>query len=112
MIDNKTFMIAGIILAIIIGVVAVFAASGDPDGLESTALVVQGEKTLTGLSPEEGDAEAIGFGTFEYESPLPDYSVVGAGKMGEIIALIIGVLLTFALVLGATWAITSKTSKS
>ena len=112
MIDNKTFMIAGIILAIVIGVLAVFLASGDPDGLESTAFVVQGEKTLTGASPEDGDAEAIGSGTFEYESPLPDYSMEGAGKMGDVIALIIGVLITFALVLGATWALTSKASKS
>ncbi|MDD4126597.1 MAG: PDGLE domain-containing protein, partial [Methanomicrobium sp.] len=83
-----------------------------PDGLESTAFVVQGEKTLTGASPEDGDAEAIGSGTFEYESPLPDYSMEGAGKMGDVIALIIGVLITFALVLGATWALTSKASKS
>jgi cobalt/nickel transport protein len=42
MMDNKTFIIAGIIVALLIGVVAVFMASGDPDGLESTALVVQG----------------------------------------------------------------------
>ena len=48
MMDNKTFIIAGIIIALLIGVVAVFMASGDPDGLESTALVVQGQKELTG----------------------------------------------------------------
>ena len=48
MIDNKTFIIGGIIIALIIGVAAVFLASGDPDGLESTALVVQGQKTITG----------------------------------------------------------------
>ncbi|WOF15739.1 cobalamin biosynthesis protein CbiN [Methanoplanus sp. FWC-SCC4] len=112
MIDNKTFIAAGIILAIVIGVVAVFMASGDPDGLESTALVVQGEKTLTGLSPEDGDAEAIGEGTFEYEAPLPDYSMEGAGKGGEIFSLIVGIFVTFALIGGVTWAITSKPSKS
>ena len=44
MMDNKTFMIVGIIIALLIGVVAVFMASGDPDGLESTALIVQGQK--------------------------------------------------------------------
>ncbi|MCK7505079.1 MAG: PDGLE domain-containing protein [Desulfobacterales bacterium] len=48
MMDNKTFIIAGIVVALLIGVVAVFMASGDPDGLESTALVVQGQKDLTG----------------------------------------------------------------
>ena len=82
MMDNKKFMAAGIIIAIIIGVVAVFLASGDPDGLESTALVVQDEKTLMGASPEDGDAEAIGS------------------------------FITFGLIAEVTWAITSKASKS
>ncbi len=51
MMDNKTFIIAGIVVALLIGVVAVFMASADPDGLESTALVVQGQKELTGNTP-------------------------------------------------------------
>jgi hypothetical protein len=38
---NKTFLIAGLAIAIFVGVVAVFA-SGDPDGLESTAILVKG----------------------------------------------------------------------
>ena len=33
--DNKTFIIAGILISLFIGVMAVFLASGDPDGLES-----------------------------------------------------------------------------
>lgn len=113
MMDNKKFMAAGIIIAIVIGVVAVFLASGDPDGLESTALVVQDEKTLLGASPDDGDAEAIGAGTFEYDSPLPDYSMgESAGAAGDIVALIIGIFITFGLIAGVTWAITSKASKS
>ncbi len=40
--DNKTFLIAGLIVALLIGVIAVFLASGDPDGLESTALIGTG----------------------------------------------------------------------
>lgn len=113
MMDNKQFMAAGIVIALVIGVIAVFLASGDPDGLESTALVVQDEKDLLGASPEDGDAEAIGAGTFEYESPLPDYSMgESAGKAGDIIALIIGIFITFALIAGVTWAVSSKTSKS
>ena len=46
MIDNKKFMIAGIIIALLIGVIAVFIASKDPDGLESTALVCRDKKQL------------------------------------------------------------------
>lgn len=113
MMNNKQFMVAGIIVALIVGVLAVFLASGDPDGLESTALVVQNEKTILGASPEDGDAEAIGAGTFTYESPLPDYSMgESAGVGGDIVALIVGIFVTFALIIGATWAITSKASKS
>lgn len=109
MIDNKTFMIAGLIIAIIVGGLAVFLASGDPDGLESTALYVQGEKELTGPSPEDGDAEAIGLGTFEYEAPLPDYSTgEEGGKPGEIIAVFAGIIVMFVLGFGATKLLASK----
>jgi len=108
MIDYKTFIIAGLVIAIIIGVTAVFFASGDPDGLESAALFVQDEKTLTGLSPEDGNPEAVGTGTFEYEAPLPDYSMgEEGGKTGEIIALIAGILLMFLLGYGISRGITS-----
>ena len=109
MIDNKTFMIAGLVIAIIVGGIAVFLASGDPDGLESTALFVQGEKTLTGPSPEDGDAEAIGAGTFEYEAPLPDYSMgEEGGKTGEILAVFAGIIIMFILGFGATRLLASK----
>lgn len=113
MMTNKQFIVAGIIIALIVGITAVFMASGDPDGLESTALVVQGEKTLTGQSPEDGDAEAIGLGTFTYESPLPDYSMgEAAGTGGDIVALIIGIFITFGLIAGVAWVLTSKVTKT
>jgi cobalt/nickel transport protein len=106
MIDNKTFLIGGVLLALIIGVVAVFLASGDPDGLESTALVVSGQKDLTGLSPEDGDPEVIGTGTFAYESPMPDYTLgEELGSTGSMIAIVIGTLLTLLVVLGASYVI-------
>lgn len=106
MIDNKTFLIGGVLLALIIGVVAVFLASGDPDGLESTALVVSGQKDLTGLSPEDGDPEMIGTGTFVYESPMPDYTLgEELGSTGSMIAIVVGTLLTLLVVLGASYVI-------
>ena len=103
--DNKTFMVVGVIIALIVGVLAVFMASGDPDGLESTALVVSGQKDLTGSSPEEGDPEEIGTGTFSYESPLPDYSIPDMGTGGALIASIVGILITLFLVVGVSYAI-------
>jgi cobalt/nickel transport protein len=113
MMDNKTFLIVGIIIAVVIGVIAVFLASSDPDGLESTALIVSGQKDLTGSSPEEGNPEAVGTGTFAYKAPMPDYSLGEAlGSVGALIAIIVGILLTLVLVLGATWIVKQADGKT
>jgi cobalt/nickel transport protein len=99
--DNRTFIIIGIAIAIIIGVVAVFFASGDPDGLESTALMIQGQKTLTGGTPPDAEIHEDPAGKFAYESPMPDYSLGEKfGPLGGIIAIIAGTLLAFGLVIG------------
>jgi len=93
--ETRQLVVAGVALALVIGVTAVFFASGDPDGLESSAFYVQGEKTLTGDAPEEGDPEAIGAGTFAYEAPMPDYTLgEEAGKAGEVMAIIAGIVLS------------------
>ena len=99
--DNKTFIIAGIVIAILIGVVAVFFASGDPDGLESTALIIQGQKSLTGDTPPDAEIHEDTTGKFAYDSPMPDYSLgEQLGPLGGIIAIVVGTLLAFSLVLG------------
>ncbi len=104
--DTKVFIAVGLVLAIVIGVAAVFLASSDPDGLESTSFFVQGDKSLTGSSPEDGDAEAIGSGTFAYEAPMPDYVLGdGTGSFGAIIAIIVGILVAFVLVFGVGKAV-------
>lgn len=101
--DNKTFIIAGIAIAILIGVVAVFFASGDPDGLESTALMIQGQKSLTGDTPPNADIHENDEGKFAYESPMPDYSLgEQLGPLGGIIAIVVGTLLAFGIVLGVS----------
>jgi len=106
MIDNKTFIIAGLLISLLIGTIAVFLASSDPDGLESTALVVSGQKELAGPSPEEGDPEVIGTGSYTYESPMPDYSLgEEMGSTGGIIAIVVGTIITMLIVMGASYAI-------
>lgn len=112
MMDNKTFLIGGIVIALIIGVMAVFFASNDPDGLESTALMVSGQKTLTGASPSDGNPEAIGTGTFSYDAPLSDYSLGETmGKNGGVIAIVAGIFLTLLVVIGVSWAIKVNSDK-
>ena len=113
MMDNKTFIIAGIVIALLIGVVAVFMASGDPDGLESTALVVQGQKELTGSTPEDAEIEEDLTGKFSYSSPMPDYSLGDSlGSIGGLIAIIVGTFLAFVVVFGIAYGLKArKTSK-
>jgi cobalt/nickel transport protein len=103
---TRKFVIAGIIIALLIGVTAVFFASGDPDGLESTALVVQGQKTLTGGTPENAEIHEDMAGKFSYSSLMPDYSLgEEMGPVGGIVAIVAGTLLAFVVVLGAIKAV-------
>ncbi len=106
--NDATFIAIGLVIALIIGVAAVFLASGDPDGLESASLYVQGEKDLTSDAPEDADPEAVGLGTFEYSSPFPDYSWEDLGKMGDIIALVLGIVIVFVLIFGVSRIIKIK----
>jgi cobalt/nickel transport protein len=106
MIDNKTFIIGGIVIALLIGVIAVFMASSDPDGLESTALVVQGQKELTGQTPPDAEIEEDLNGKFSYTSPMPDYSLgESMGPLGGLIAIVIGTILAFLVVIGLIYGI-------
>jgi cobalt/nickel transport protein len=115
MIDNKTLLTGGLILAILIGVLAVFFASGDPDGLESTALVVQGAKPLTGSTPPGAEIKENLDGKFSYKPVMPDYSPGEEwGPSGGIFAIVFGTLLAFGIALGLVYAVkaTRKQDKS
>jgi cobalt/nickel transport protein len=108
--NKTTFIIIGLIIAFIIGVCAVFFASDNPDGLESASLFVQGTKDLFGESPEDGDPEAIGTGTFEFKAPIPDYTLERGEEIDVLIA-IGGTLLTFLAVFGLAWLLARKNNK-
>ncbi len=106
MISIKTLLIGGLILAILIGVAAVFLASADPDGLESTALVVQGEKTLTGDTPPDAEVQENVADTFSYTSLMPDYSLGEEwGPVGGVIAIVLGIILAFSLAIGIAYTV-------
>jgi len=105
-IDNRPFLAAGIIIALLIGVMAVFLASGDPDGLESSALVVQGQKMITGGTPEHAEIHEENEGRFSYSAPMPDYSLgEKMGPFGGIIAIVAGTILAFLVVFAIVYAI-------
>ena len=106
MINNKTLLVCGLIIAIAIGVIAVFLASGDPDGLESTALVVQGQKALTGSTPPDSEIKENMEGKFAYKSPMPDYSLgENSGPGGGVLAIVGGTILAFIIAIGLIYAL-------
>ncbi len=106
MIDNKSLIIGGLVIAILIGVMAVFLASSDPDGLESTALIIQGGKTLTGPTPPTAEIQENLEGKFAYSAPMPDYSLGEAmGSTGGILAIVGGTILAFLVAIGLVYAL-------
>lgn len=100
MMDNRTFIIAGIVIALAVGGLAVFLASSNPDGLESTALMVQGQKTLTGDTPQDAEVQEPE-AAISYNAPLPDYTLEGYGKGGDLLAILVGTLLAVLVAIGA-----------
>jgi cobalt/nickel transport protein len=100
LVATRTLLAIGFAAAILIGVAAVFLASSGPDGLESTALVVRGEKTLTGPAPQDAELKENP-GSFHFPSPFPDYSLgEGNGRFGSILAIVLGIALTFGAMIG------------
>jgi cobalt/nickel transport protein len=100
---NKKFLAAGILIALAIAIIAVFFASSDPDGLDSTALIVSGQKSLT--APATGDDVKVEApGHFSYSSPMQDYTLgENWGPVGGIIAMVIGTILTFIIGIGLAY---------
>jgi cobalt/nickel transport protein len=99
--DNRIFLILGIIMVLVLAVLAVFLASSNPDGLESTALVVQGQKTLTGDTPSDAAIREPTGAVFSYNAPMTDYSIPGPfGKTGDALAMVAGVILALLIVFG------------
>ena len=80
---DKKLVLAGLAICIVIAVLAPFIASSNPDGLEKSA-----EDLST--TQESGI----------YEAPMPDYTIPFLGEdnpYGEIIALVVGVLITLGI---------------
>jgi hypothetical protein len=104
MMDNRTFIIAGIIVAFLISIVAVHFSSTDPDGLESTMLVIQGQKELTGVAPQNAEIKEDLNGKYSYTSPMADYTLCEkTGSWGKVIAIVIGTIFAFIVVFGLAY---------
>ncbi|HJJ53822.1 MAG TPA: PDGLE domain-containing protein [Methanocorpusculum sp.] len=96
-------------MALLIGGSAVFFASSDPDGLDSTLLVSGGVKEI--FAPATGDEIVEAEDPIGWAPPMPDYSL-GEGAAGGIIALIIGIFAALIVILLAAKVVYSSGKKS
>ncbi len=104
----KKFLVFGLVIALIIGGCAVFFASSDPDGLDSTLLVSGGVKEI--FAPATGEEIAEAEDPIGWSAPMPDYAL-GDSIAGGIIALIIGIFAALVIILLAAKIIYSSSRK-
>ena len=85
---DKYLIIVAIVICVIISCLSPFIASGDPDGLEKSA-------EDSGLAEDFSIEEINGIP----ESIFPDYAFADQpeNQLLQIVALVIGVIITFAL---------------
>jgi cobalt/nickel transport protein len=76
--EDRNLVIAAVILCLVIGILAPFIASSNPDGLEKSAEQLMG-------NPDTEPA---------VNAPMSDYSIPGLGKIGEIGAMFVGIFVT------------------
>ncbi|MDD3246797.1 MAG: PDGLE domain-containing protein [Methanosarcina sp.] len=88
--SNMKFLYAGIAIALLLSVLAPFLASPDPDGLESAAGGIIEESKMSQIEEMEPAVS----------SPMPDYSIEGMGKGGEVLAIAVGTLAVLAISFG------------
>ena len=112
--EDRTFIIAAIALALVIAILAPFLASGDPDGLESAFFGLYGAKSVTGTDLDEAQAEVAEEeviertgNDYEFAAPMPDYAIEGLDKPGEVAAVVGGTLV----MLGIAWGVTSAMAR-
>jgi cobalt/nickel transport system permease protein len=108
-------VIAGITIALAIAIFAPYYASTYPDGLESTFLSAYGAKDVTTvhideskIGPAETAVKETTGNTFVWQAPIPDYSMPGLDKPGEVLAILFGVLVLFILGFGISRLVTRK----
>lgn len=92
----KKVLAVGLIIVIIIAGCAVFFASTNPDGLDSTFLVNEGHKQVfDDATTDEISGEKLD--PIQWNAPFRDYSLgEGTGPGGGVIALIAGIVIALA----------------
>jgi cobalt/nickel transport system permease protein len=106
---------AGIVIALSLAILAPFYASAYPDGLDSTFLTLSGVKSPDNVHINDSEVAQAHTGVIEktgnnvsWHAPFTDYMIPGMDKTGEVLVIISGVLVLFALGFGLTRFIARK----
>ena len=88
---DKTLIVVAVLICVVICVLSPYIASGDPDGLEKSA-------EDSGLAEDFSIEEIKGIP----EAIFPDYAFASApeNQLLQIVALVVGVVVTFAVAYG------------
>ena len=110
---SKDIVIAGgIAIALCIAILAPYYASTYPDGLESTFQTLTGTQNTDIIPANETSSQsaqaAVTDETVPWQAPLIDYTIPGLDKPGEVLAIVFGVVILFALGFGVSRFITKK----
>jgi cobalt/nickel transport protein len=93
---ERRIILVGAAIAIIVSALAPFLASSNPDGLDKNII------NLVGGGDEEKAEEIISSSDpIKYNALMPDYSIEGLGKTGEVLAILLGTLAVLLIGIGA-----------
>jgi len=92
--QTRNLVIGGIAIALIISVLSPFIASTNPDGLDKSSELINGNVPDSGI----------------YTAPFADYSVsaLGDGPLAGIVALVIGSFMALGVALGYSYILRRK----
>jgi cobalt/nickel transport system permease protein len=116
---GKELLIAsGILIAVSIAILAPYYASTYPDGLDSTFLTLSGVKNPGAIPVNDTALDSVHAALIEkngnsvsWLAPFSGYAIPGLDKTGEILAIIFGVAVLFALGFGISRIIARKQHK-
>jgi len=84
---SRNTLVAVAAVVLVLAVAAPYIASTNPDGLERAMVILMGEEKM----------EATLDASMQYSAPMPDYSIPGLGRVGEVFSIVAGTILVLVL---------------
>ncbi|MCK4937146.1 MAG: cobalt transporter CbiM [Methanosarcinales archaeon] len=83
---SKKALFTAAAVVLVLAVAAPYIASTNPDGLEQAMVIMMGEEKI----------ETTLGTSMQYSPPMPDYSIPGLGRAGEVLSIAAGTILVLA----------------